>query len=114
MAEVQPIVVEIWSDVVCPWCYIGKHRFERALAALTTHLAHVLGVPVPAEDPELAAEIPRWQALHDEVVEGDAQLQFYLRLLEQDYDRRAEEAIPSADDLGAQFEQFLRDHRNDD
>ena len=34
MAEVQPIVVEIWSDVVCPWCYIGKHRFERALAEL--------------------------------------------------------------------------------
>ncbi|HEV2027212.1 MAG TPA: DsbA family protein, partial [Candidatus Dormibacteraeota bacterium] len=20
--------VEIWSDVVCPWCYIGKRRFE--------------------------------------------------------------------------------------
>ncbi|MBC7374843.1 MAG: DsbA family oxidoreductase [Frankiales bacterium] len=25
--------VEIWSDVVCPWCYIGKRRFETALAA---------------------------------------------------------------------------------
>jgi predicted DsbA family dithiol-disulfide isomerase len=25
--------VEIWSDVVCPWCYIGKRRFERALAS---------------------------------------------------------------------------------
>ena len=25
--------VEIWSDVVCPWCYIGKRRFEKALAA---------------------------------------------------------------------------------
>ena len=24
--------VEIWSDVVCPWCYIGKRRFERAVA----------------------------------------------------------------------------------
>jgi predicted DsbA family dithiol-disulfide isomerase len=24
--------VEIWSDVVCPWCYIGKRRFETALA----------------------------------------------------------------------------------
>ena len=24
--------VEIWSDVVCPWCYIGKRRFEAALA----------------------------------------------------------------------------------
>ena len=26
------VLVEIWSDVVCPWCYIGKRRFERALA----------------------------------------------------------------------------------
>ncbi|MGO9877416.1 MAG: DsbA family oxidoreductase [Acidimicrobiia bacterium] len=24
--------VEIWSDVVCPWCYIGKRRFETAVA----------------------------------------------------------------------------------
>jgi predicted DsbA family dithiol-disulfide isomerase len=23
--------IEIWSDVVCPWCYIGKRRFESAL-----------------------------------------------------------------------------------
>ncbi|MDQ2729757.1 MAG: DsbA family oxidoreductase [Actinomycetota bacterium] len=25
--------VEIWSDIVCPWCYIGKRRVEAALAA---------------------------------------------------------------------------------
>jgi len=25
--------VEIWSDVVCPWCYLGKRRFEQALAS---------------------------------------------------------------------------------
>jgi predicted DsbA family dithiol-disulfide isomerase len=24
--------IDIWSDVVCPWCYIGKRRLERALA----------------------------------------------------------------------------------
>jgi predicted DsbA family dithiol-disulfide isomerase len=24
--------VDTWSDVVCPWCYIGKRRFEAALA----------------------------------------------------------------------------------
>jgi predicted DsbA family dithiol-disulfide isomerase len=24
--------VEIWSDIICPWCYIGKRRFETALA----------------------------------------------------------------------------------
>ena len=23
--------VEIWSDVVCPWCYLGKRHLERAL-----------------------------------------------------------------------------------
>jgi predicted DsbA family dithiol-disulfide isomerase len=26
------IQVEVWSDIVCPWCYIGKRRLERALA----------------------------------------------------------------------------------
>ena len=34
--------VEIWSDVVCPWCYIGKRRFELALA----RFAHRDGVNV--------------------------------------------------------------------
>jgi predicted DsbA family dithiol-disulfide isomerase len=24
--------VEIWSDIACPWCYVGKRRFESALA----------------------------------------------------------------------------------
>ncbi|HEY9594728.1 MAG TPA: DsbA family oxidoreductase [Spirochaetia bacterium] len=26
------MTIEIWADVVCPWCYIGKRRFESALA----------------------------------------------------------------------------------
>jgi predicted DsbA family dithiol-disulfide isomerase len=26
-----PVDVEIWSDIACPWCYIGKRRFEAAL-----------------------------------------------------------------------------------
>ncbi len=24
--------IEIWSDIACPWCYVGKRRFESALA----------------------------------------------------------------------------------
>ena len=24
--------IDIWSDIVCPWCYVGKRRLERALA----------------------------------------------------------------------------------
>jgi predicted DsbA family dithiol-disulfide isomerase len=26
-----PLSIEVWSDVVCPWCYLGKRRIEKAL-----------------------------------------------------------------------------------
>lgn len=29
----RTLAVQIWSDVACPWCYVGKHRFDAALAA---------------------------------------------------------------------------------
>lgn len=32
MSETKTVHVEVWSDIVCPWCYIGKRRLERALA----------------------------------------------------------------------------------
>lgn len=38
------MLVEVWSDVVCPWCYIGKRRFEAARRLL-------------ADDPEFDGEI---------------------------------------------------------
>ncbi len=30
-ANIEPIYVDIWSDIVCPFCYIGKRNFENAL-----------------------------------------------------------------------------------
>lgn len=30
----KPLTIEVVSDVVCPWCYIGKRRLEKALALL--------------------------------------------------------------------------------
>jgi predicted DsbA family dithiol-disulfide isomerase len=30
----KPLLIEIASDVICPWCYIGKRRLEKALASL--------------------------------------------------------------------------------
>lgn len=35
MSRVQPLAIEIWSDIACPWCYIGKRRFETALRSAT-------------------------------------------------------------------------------
>ncbi len=30
--NLNPLVIDVVSDVVCPWCYIGKRRLEKALA----------------------------------------------------------------------------------
>jgi predicted DsbA family dithiol-disulfide isomerase len=51
--------VEIWSDIACPWCYIGKRRFEEALerfehkdAVTVTWRSFELDPTAPAERPE--------------------------------------------------------------
>jgi len=46
--------IEIWSDVVCPWCYIGKRRFEQALA----QFEHAGDVEVVWRSFELAPNAP--------------------------------------------------------
>lgn len=28
----EPVVIELWSDLGCPWCYLGKHRLDAAIA----------------------------------------------------------------------------------
>ena len=33
------MTVEVWSDVVCPWCYIGKRKFASGLAQVEAELA---------------------------------------------------------------------------
>jgi len=34
MAERRSVTIEVVSDVICPWCFIGKRRMEKALAEL--------------------------------------------------------------------------------
>jgi len=47
--------IEIWSDVICPWCYIGKRRFEMALA----NFPHRESARVTWRSFELDAQAPR-------------------------------------------------------
>jgi predicted DsbA family dithiol-disulfide isomerase len=47
--------IEIWSDVVCPWCYIGKRRLEKALASFE----HADEVEVVYRSFELDPSAPR-------------------------------------------------------
>jgi predicted DsbA family dithiol-disulfide isomerase len=27
----RPVIIEMWTDLVCPWCYIGEHRLQTAI-----------------------------------------------------------------------------------
>jgi len=56
--------VEIWSDLVCPWCYLGRARFEQALAAFpnrdvvdVTHRSFELDPSTPRGETTTVAEM---------------------------------------------------------
>jgi hypothetical protein len=46
-------------------------------------------------------------------VEEDEQTAQYVQMLEREYDRRNDTVLPSADDLGNAFEQFLREQEDE-
>ncbi len=87
--------VEIWSDVACPWCYIGKRRFDVALARFEHHEAvdvrwrsFELDPSAPAVRYEpyldrLAAKyrmtLPEADAMIDRMIEAGAQNGVVLR-----------------------------------
>jgi proteasome assembly chaperone (PAC2) family protein len=92
--------------------YLGNAQHPQSSIALLQHLHHVLGVPVHTA--RLAAEAARHRVLHDEAVADDEQATAYVAMLEREYDQHSEEAIPTGDDLAAEFERFLREQRDDE
>ncbi len=74
--EVGIVDVEIWSDVVCPWCYVGKRQFETAL----DRFAHADQVTVSWRSFELDPTSPREVGMSME------------RILERKYGLSAEQA----------------------
>jgi predicted DsbA family dithiol-disulfide isomerase len=82
--------VDIWSDIACPWCYIGKRRFEEALA----RFPQADEVTVTWRSFELDPEAPAQRA-----GDPDAALaEKYGMTLEQAQDARAQLAATAADD----------------
>ena len=90
--------------------YLMNAEHPLAVSALARHLSHVLDVPTTTD---LGEQVDNWREVHDEIIAHDDQLRMYVRMLEAEFDRRAEAQIPTADDLGDQFESFLRDQRDD-
>ncbi|GHF63866.1 DsbA family oxidoreductase [Streptomyces thermodiastaticus] len=78
--------VEIWSDIACPWCYVGKARFDKALAGF----AHRDQVEVVHRSFELDPHRPK-----DDV-------EPVLALLTRKYGMSQAQAEAGEDHLGAQ------------
>ncbi len=77
--------VDIWSDVICPWCYVGKARFEKALDGF----AHRDEVEVVYHSFELDPSAPRGQ--------GESN----LAMLSQKFGKTPAEALALDDQVGS-------------
>jgi predicted DsbA family dithiol-disulfide isomerase len=75
--------VDVWSDLVCPWCYVGKRRFERALARFDNrdevqivHRSFQLNPAAPRDMTSSRREMlmRKYQRSPDQVVEMDARM----------------------------------------
>ena len=53
----EPIKIDIWSDIACPWCYIGKRKFE-AGSSLFADAGDGRGVEVEYHSFELSPDTP--------------------------------------------------------
>ncbi|SKC80922.1 DsbA family oxidoreductase [Krasilnikoviella flava] len=56
--EPAPLKVDVWSDVACPWCYIGKRRFESALQRMADRDGAAPEVEVEYHSFELSPDTP--------------------------------------------------------
>lgn len=74
------ITVDVISDVICPWCYIGKRRLEAAIRQLTGHTVRVrwhpyqLNPTMPAEGMDRRAYRTRKFGTWEKSLELDAQV----------------------------------------
>lgn len=54
----ETLKVDIWSDVACPWCYIGKRRFESALEQIAERDGSAPKVEIEYHSFELSPDTP--------------------------------------------------------
>ena len=73
--------IDVYSDTVCPWCYLGKRRFELALAARPQYEPRVAWRPfelnpdMPTEGVDRAASLAPRVGTSERVAQAHAELQ---------------------------------------
>src|SRR3979411_1096661 len=72
--------IDIYSDTVCPWCYLGKRRFELAVAARPQYWPRGPGGPlgltpdIPADGVDRAGYLAAKIGTPEQVAEAHAEL----------------------------------------
>lgn len=62
--ETKPLQIDLFADVVCPWCFVGSERLERVIVGLghpvvVTHHPFMLDPKTPAEGYDVPAHLRR-------------------------------------------------------
>jgi predicted DsbA family dithiol-disulfide isomerase len=74
--------LHVWSDVVCPWCYIGKRRLERALGAWDGEPVDVVWRPFQLDPSSPSDGMPTGEALAAKFGDADVAAQAMTRVTE--------------------------------
>jgi predicted DsbA family dithiol-disulfide isomerase len=86
--ETKPLQIDVFADVVCPWCFVGSERLERVLTGLglpvvVTHHPFLLDPNTPPEGDDVPARLRRkygvppeqlWARLEAEARKSDLEL----------------------------------------
>jgi predicted DsbA family dithiol-disulfide isomerase len=90
MESTKPLQIDVFSDVVCPWCFLGQQRLDRVLESLdppvpvqVTHRPFFLDPDAPPEGDDIPARLRRkygvapeqlWARLEVEARKSDLEL----------------------------------------
>lgn len=107
MSDIDPLLIDVVSDTMCPWCYIGKRRLEKALAMRPEQTVEVFWRPY-----QLDATIPREGMDREEYLERkfggrDGARSVYAPIAE----AGAQEQIPFAFERIARSPNTIDSHR---
>ena len=68
------MIIDVWSDVVCPWCFIGKRRLEKALAAFCHSDQITIRHRAFQLQPDIKQTVPTHKHLSEKYNLGDTQV----------------------------------------
>lgn len=102
----EPIKIDVWSDVVCPWCYIGKRNLEAGLARFEDS-----GAPVSVE-----IEYHSFELSPDTPVDFEGSIRDFLmehrRVSAATAGEMTERVVTIAGDVGLEFDYDAIQHTN--